>query len=130
MQEKNRERAAGAEDPSGPQDPTCPTPDEVEAWARAEKKRREAWLAGPTEDEKRAWVRRERSRRSAVDPEVDRAARRFYREMELAGVGFLYALSRAPFEAYARLVRMGADWEEGFSRPYSPQRVPFEDTEV
>jgi hypothetical protein len=42
--------------------PLGPAPDEVEAWARREHQRREAWLAGPSEDEQRDWARRYRRR--------------------------------------------------------------------
>ena len=43
-------------------EPLPPTPEEIEAWASREGKRREAWLAGPTEDEQDDWVRRYRRR--------------------------------------------------------------------
>ena len=43
-------------------EPLQPTPEEIEAWASRERKRREAWLAGPTEDEQDEWVRRYRRR--------------------------------------------------------------------
>ena len=43
-------------------EPLPPTPEEIEAWASRERKRREAWLAGPTEDELEDWVRRYRRR--------------------------------------------------------------------
>ena len=39
-----------------------PTPEEVEAWASRERKRREAWMAGPTEHERHEWARRYRRR--------------------------------------------------------------------
>ena len=41
-----------------------PTPQERDAWAAREHKRREAWLAGPTEEEKQDWARRTRWRAS------------------------------------------------------------------
>jgi hypothetical protein len=39
-----------------------PTPEEVDAWAAREHKRREAWLRGPTEEEQRQWASRYRRR--------------------------------------------------------------------
>jgi hypothetical protein len=39
-----------------------PTPEEVEAWAARETKRREAWLAGPGQAERDDWARRYRRR--------------------------------------------------------------------
>jgi hypothetical protein len=43
-------------------EPLQPTPEEVDAWASREHKRREAWLAGPTENEQDDWARRYRRR--------------------------------------------------------------------
>ena len=49
-----------------PRDETLqPAPEEVEAWASRERKRREAWSTGPTEHERHEWARRYR-RRSAL----------------------------------------------------------------
>src|SRR5688500_10886156 len=42
--------------------PAGPTPEEVEAWAARERKRREAWAAGPSEEEKEDRARRWRRR--------------------------------------------------------------------
>ncbi len=42
--------------------PLQPAPEEIEAWAGREHKRRQAWLAGPTEGEKLDWARRRRRR--------------------------------------------------------------------
>jgi hypothetical protein len=42
--------------------PLPPTTDEVEAWARREQERRQAWLAGPSDEEKQEWARRYRRR--------------------------------------------------------------------
>jgi hypothetical protein len=50
-------------DPADPRLQTLPpTPEEVEAWARREHERRQAWLTGPSEDEVREWARRYRRR--------------------------------------------------------------------
>ena len=45
--------------------PLRPTPEEIEAWATREHKRREAWLTGPNQHEQDDWARRYR-RRSAL----------------------------------------------------------------
>jgi hypothetical protein len=42
--------------------PLPPTPDEIDAWAAREHRRRAAWLAGPSEEEKQDWARRYRWR--------------------------------------------------------------------
>lgn len=44
------------------QEPVEPTPEEIDAWAAREHKRREAWASGPTDAEKQAWARRYRRR--------------------------------------------------------------------
>jgi len=43
-------------------EPLRPTPEEADAWASREHKRREAWVAGPTEGEQDDWARRYRRR--------------------------------------------------------------------
>jgi hypothetical protein len=43
-------------------DPDQPTPEEVDAWAAREHKRREAWAAGPTQGEQEDWARQYRWR--------------------------------------------------------------------
>jgi hypothetical protein len=45
-------------------EPREPGPEEIEAWARREHGRRQAWLAGPSEEEKQEWARRYRRRAS------------------------------------------------------------------
>ena len=42
--------------------PLRPTPEEIDAWAAREHKRRAAWLEGPSEEEKQDWARRYRWR--------------------------------------------------------------------
>jgi hypothetical protein len=52
-----------SESPVDPRDePLEPTPEEIDAWAGREHKRREAWVAGPTDAEKQEWARRYRYR--------------------------------------------------------------------
>jgi hypothetical protein len=51
------------ESPVDPRDePLEPAPEEIDAWAAREHKRREAWLAGPTDAEMQEWARRYRYR--------------------------------------------------------------------
>jgi len=50
-----------------------PTPEEIDAWADREHKRRQAWLAGPAEGERQDWARRYR-RRAAFGLEESRLA--------------------------------------------------------
>jgi hypothetical protein len=52
-----------SESPADPRDePLEPVPEEIDAWAGREHKRREAWLTGPTDAEKQEWTRRYRYR--------------------------------------------------------------------
>lgn len=44
------------------EEPLEPTPEEIDAWAAREHKRREAWASGPTDAEKQAWARGYRRR--------------------------------------------------------------------
>jgi hypothetical protein len=43
-------------------EPLQPLPEEADAWASRERKRREAWLAGPTQFEQEEWARRRQRR--------------------------------------------------------------------
>ncbi len=52
-----------SESPADPRDePLEPAPEEIDAWAVREHKRREAWMDGPTDAEKQDWARRYRYR--------------------------------------------------------------------
>ena len=101
-------------------------------------KEREAWLAGPTEDEKEAWARTEQAHRTASTgtrpdssqadyAELERLARRYSREAQLAIEGALYWALRWPFELMATLVQAGRKWEEDYSRTMRRRRVSLYD---
>jgi hypothetical protein len=73
-----------------------PTPEEIDAWAEGEHRRRAAWLEGPGEEEKRAWARRyrwravlglEESRLGPTPEEIEQWAGREHKRREawLAG---------------------------------------------
>jgi hypothetical protein len=73
-----------------------PTPEEVDAWAAREHRRRAAWLAGPSDEEKQDWARRyrwraafglEESRLGPAPEDVEQWAAREHRRREawLAG---------------------------------------------
>lgn len=127
-QQKGEQRDAGPQRSRlGWDDARGPSDDEIEAWAVAERKRRESWLAGPSDDEKRRWARAERWRRTTGAFEATGATRRLYRDAELAGMGLLFAIAWAPFAAFSELMRLGARWEEGYTRPHRPHRVLCDD---
>ena len=101
-----------------------PTESQVDAWAAAERKRREAWLAGPTEEEKAAWARRqehrgvERPRFAVPRPSGDasRVMQRYMREMQLATEGAFSLLFRMSVsDAFDALVQAGRQWEDEFT---------------
>ena len=67
---------------------------------------------------------------SEVDSEnVDRLARRYGREAQLALEGLLYWGLRWPFELMAALVEGGRKWEEEYFRPTTKRRVSLYDEE-
>jgi hypothetical protein len=112
-------------DSSGPDDKTPesevePSEEEIEQWAKRERKRREAWAAGPSDEEKAAWAHRERRRRlirSSADPEdmeIERLSRHLRREENLAMTGAIALLRDWPFRLLARLVRAGRSWEDEY----------------
>ncbi len=117
----------GPRDPFG--EPIPPSPEEVELWAERERRRREEWAAGPTEEEKQRWARGDRPGLWGdwgLDPGgLSDAARRFLREVELAGKGSLYALSRAPMTLWSYLVRAGRAFEQDFYQQPPRGRVRY-----
>jgi hypothetical protein len=107
-----------------------PSPEEVEDWARREAGRRREWLAGPSEEEKREFAAgRARAWEDLfafpLDDPLSDAARRFFREAELAGKGTLFALTRTPGALWSYFVRAGRAFEEEFYQPPRKRRVPF-----
>ena len=123
------------------------TPDEqeIEDWARRERKRREDWVSGPTEAEKLLWIRRRRATRmiramrggdlppydpgSGFPPPRMRStatARRSSREAELAAKGFWYMMFNWPARAWEDMVRAGSAWEEDMYSARRPARIPYE----
>jgi len=61
--------------------------------------------------------------READEEELDRLARRYSREAQLALEGLLYWGLRWPFELMATLVESGRKWEEEYYRPGPRRRV-------
>ena len=96
-----------------------PTDQEVEAWAKREKNRREDWLAGPSEAEKHEWSRRQREfselrdlygASDEPDSEVERELeRRLRRDLHLARAGILGLFLNLPYSVGAKLIRSGLD---------------------
>jgi len=124
---EQRARAAPTDDPAPP-----PSPDEVDAWAAHEKERRERWCTGPSEDEKLRWAARQSG---GVFDDVARLsawfdlefpdAQEVLRDVELAGKGALYSLSRLPRAFWAYLIRAGNVFEDELHRPTRRGRVPY-----
>jgi hypothetical protein len=112
-----------------------PTDQEVEEWAKREKKRREAWVAGPSEAEKREWRLRQRhlgelkdlyGAGDRPDYELERELeRRFRRDAYLARAGLLDLLLHWPPRLGAKLIRSGLDAQyDYYTEPASGRRVP------
>lgn len=112
-----------------------PTQAEIDAWAAAERKRREAWLQGPTDDERVAYARRLRQRRlaEAFDESEARIADgvrtgvRYGRDTQLAAEGAMTLLYRWSRRTFSELVRAGREWEEETSVPSRRRRVSLDD---
>ena len=112
-----------------------PTQAEIDAWAAAEKKRREAWLNGPSAEERADYARRLRQRRlaEAFDEGEARIAEgvktgvRYGRETQLAAEGAMTVFYRWSRRTFAELVRAGREWEEETSLPNRRRRVPLDD---
>jgi len=67
--------------------------------------------------------------READAEEIERLARRYSRDAQLAVEGLLYWSLRWPFELMATLVAAGRKWEEDYNRPTSKRRVSLYDDE-
>ena len=112
-----------------------PTEAEIEAWAAAEKRRREAWLNGPSAEEKAEYAQRVRQRRlaEAFDEseariaETVRRGMQAGRETQLAAEGAMALLYRFSRRSFAELVRAGREWEEETSLPTLRRRVSLDD---
>jgi hypothetical protein len=59
--------------------------------------------------------------------EIERMARRYSRDAQLALEGLLYWSLRWPFELMATLVAAGRKWEEEYNRPAPRRRVSLYD---
>jgi hypothetical protein len=101
-----------------------PSEAEIEEWAAAERKRREAWVSGPTDEQKTVWARRERERRLAQRTEAGggefeptRVAQRYVRETQLATEGAFNLVRKWSLRGWDLLVRAGREWEEEFAPP-------------
>ncbi len=117
-----------------------PTDSDVESWAAAERRRRQAWLAGPTDEEKAAWARREQERRQGnisrfalprpprPTGDASRVMQRYLREMQLATEGAFSLLFRMSVsDAFDALVQAGREWEDEFTtQAPRRRRVPLE----
>ncbi len=65
---------------------------------------------------------------SSVDPsEIDRLARRYRREAQLALEGAVWWAISWPFELMSALVSAGRKWEEDYFQPTPPRRVPLDE---
>jgi len=91
-----------------------PTPEEIDAWAEREHKRRAAWLTGPSDEEKRDWARRyrrraafglEESRLGPTQEEVDAWADREHRRRE----AWLAGPTESETQEWARRKRPGSE---------------------
>lgn len=124
-----------------------PDDDEIEAWARRERTRRERWVSGPTDEEKREWARRrrwERMMRSRARPPhyvpdpydaedcpppassgpYDNPADN--REFELAMKGMWHTFWNWPGWAWQNMVRSGRQWERRAYTPSRPSRIAYD----
>ena len=111
---------------------------DVESWAAAEKRRRQAWLEGPNDEEKQAWADRERLRRLSglpIDPaDVDnmiaegrRVSDRIQRDLSLALAGAASQIVHSPYRLLGSLMRAGRDLEDEYYTPRRrSRRVPMD----
>lgn len=128
------------DDPYAYDDPLYDAPgparEEIDEWADAERRRREAWVAGPSDAEKRAWARREQRRRqrrvasAATLPDrdtvdLDPLEERFRREAQLLVEGAMVSFWRLPFRLLADTARTGRMWEAEQDLRFRRRRVPF-----
>jgi hypothetical protein len=111
----------------------APTPDEIEAFATRERQRRQQWLDGPLEEEKDQWARQQATGflgelanlPDFLEAQLPANAELFLRELELAGKGALYAVSRAPQRLWSYFVRAGKAVDDEFYQPPRRRRVRY-----
>lgn len=120
--------------PEATDQPLPPSEEEIEGWCAHERQRRQEWLAGPSEEEKQEWTRRQAGGLlddlmsfpgMALPSDVSEAAQRLLRDVELAGKGTFYALSRVPRSVWSYLVRAGEVFEEEFYQKPRRSRIRF-----
>ena len=112
-----------------------PTQAEIEAWAAAERARREAWLNGPSAEEREAYALRLRQRRladtfdegEAILADSVRRGMRLGREGQLAAEGAVALMYRFSRRTLTELVKAGREWEEETSLPTRRRRVSMDD---
>lgn len=110
-------------------EPLPPTPEEIEAWADGEHKRREAWLTGPSPEEKEEWSRRYRrraalglaeSRLPASPEDVAAWAEREHKRRQAWIAGPAEDDKREWARSYRRRVRTGIEESD---RPPTPEEI-------
>ena len=112
-----------------------PTQAEIDAWAAAERKRREAWLNGPSAEERADYARRVSRRRVADafdegENRIEEGVRQgvhYGREAQLAAEGAMAVTYRWARRTLTDLVRAGREWEEETALPNRRRRVPLDD---
>jgi len=67
---------------------------------------------------------------SVDSTDIERLARRYRREAQLALEGALWWAVSWPFQLMASLVNAGRKWEEDYFQPTPRRRVPMEDEEL
>ena len=105
-----------------------PTPDEIEAWAERERRRRQSWVEGPTDRERLSWARHKRMRRLERDRVGEANWReprtRSGREFQLAAQGAAAEFLAFPFRLFDLLVESGRQFER------APRRRPDLDDDL
>ena len=112
-----------------------PTQAEIDAWAAAERARREEWLKGPSVEEREAYALRLRQRRladtfdegEAILADTVKRGMRLGREGQLAAEGAVALMYRFSRRTLAELVKAGREWEEETSLPTRRRRVSMDD---
>jgi hypothetical protein len=102
-----------------------PGPEEVDAWAARERRRRQEWVSGPSERDRLMWARRERMRRLGHGMFAEGRSRdesrfracRSGRELQVAAQGAAVELLSFPFRLFDLLVESGRQSERPTGRP-------------